>query len=483
MRFENSPSNLRYLAFSLSETGSPKVTLKTAELKYSPELPAGYAEIETLQAGSCPTELFYFLRRPHNQLSRFERDSKDETKQAYYMTRNMPVGVNLDLENIITLQDIIKHSMFHEGFGRIKQAHPNNEEEKIPVQVYIPRKDKLDGKGFEKVVIETNFQENLEQGRLAVRNPAYVCNKHSRADNININTGWPYQCHRQSEEGHVPKGTIGHNEFIGAAIEGNIRVPLNALTPLPLDLQQFVERDIEKRACLLTMVEPMGCVFDAFGTFLQSGKIPESIVVIGDGPNALNIVAFSQVFAPEARIVVLGKNKSKLESFKKINPATVTTAITDGKNYDDLEVTLHQLVGRSQADVVIPTVSIHEGLVSRFVRDDGMLIWWASNITKTVNTNSTQKRYKERFPYGGAPRAEFSAVALIKYFIQERPDIIEAFLTFPGIYYTALSKDAAFDVQEWFENKGKLVRTVLTSNGPEKLSVKPIINTASLNNF
>lgn len=481
MGVENSTSNLRYLAFSLSETGSPKVSLKSTELKYTRELPVGFAGIETLQAGSCQSELFYYLRRSDDQPSRFEQDSKDETKQAYYIKRNMQVGINPELKNIETLKDLIEHSMFHEGFGRITQAHPEIVREKIPVQVYLPKKDKLGSIGFVKEVIETNFQENLEEGKLAVRNPAYICDKHSHADNINLNTGWPYQCHRENEEGHIPKGTIGHAEFIGAAVEGNIRVPLNALTPLPANLQQFVEQDIEKRACLLTAIEPLGCVFNAFGTLLQSKEIPGSIVVIGDGPNALNIVAFCQVFAPDAHIVVLGKNKAKLESFTKINPTTVTTAITDGKNFDDLDVTLLKLLGRSQADVVIPTVSLHEDLVSHFVRDNGTLIWWASNIMETVNIKSKRKRYRERFPYGGAPRAEFSAAALMEYFVRERPDIIETFLTFPGIYYTAMNKNAAFDIQEWLENKGRLVRTVLTSNGLEKLSVKPIINTTSLN--
>lgn len=128
----------------------------------------------------------------------------------------------------------------------------------------------------------------------------------------------------------------------------------------------------------------------------------------------------------------------------------------------------------------MPTVSLLENTVSRFVRDNGMLIWWNASASSVANGSVIPKRYRERFPYGGAPRAELSAVGLMDFFVKEKPEIIEAFLTYLGVYYSPMGERAAADIKEWFENKGRLVRTVQTPHGEVTMSLKPIINMEQL---
>lgn len=481
MGLENPKGNVRYLAFSLDTDGRPRITLKTISLEYTSELPAGYAEIETLQAGVCSSEVLYYLRLSPGTLSRFEQDYKDVAKQEYYLQRNMSAGIVSRRENSAKFRDLLRRSMFHEATCRITRVHPMVQLEKIPVQTYVPSRGATGDIGFVKEIIETNFQERFAMGGLTVRNPIFLCATHSRADNLNPETGWPTQCHRGSEGGHTPKGAMGHMECIGAAIDGPIRVSLDTLTPLPITLQRFVEEDITKRACLLTAIEPLGCIFDAFGTMLQTNESPDSIVVVGDGWSSLNAVAFLQVLAPRSKVILVGKHLEKLRGIQKINPETIDTVLITTEDYSELGDALRQINARGQCDVIMATVPLQEHIISHFVRDAGMIIWWAARISAFAQGKMAPKRYRERFPFGGAPRSEISAAALIDYFIRERPEVAAAFVSYPGTYYTLMGKAAARDIQEWLENEGRLRREIVTSEGLMSMSVRPIINMAGLN--
>jgi len=476
---ETSPNDIRFLSVSLSTDGKPQISLRSTRVEYENELPPGMLEFETFQIGSCTSELYYYHPRYEDQPSRFELDSTDETKRELYLKRNMASAVHQEPENIAHFQDLLTHTMFHEVVGRVLQFNKDDDRPAIPVQMYRPKIQ--DGKvGFIREVVETNFQENIQPGSLIIRNPAIICDKHSRADNINPETGWPYQCHRNQEEGHEPKGTIGHTEFPGGTMDGIARTPADAVTPVPQDLQTFIEKDIVNRAFLLTCIEPMGCVFDAFGTFLQSEERPESIVIIGDGPNALLTTAFCQVFAPDAELVIVGKHKAKLNCMSDMNPDKITTITTDGNDYSNLASILKMLNGKAHAGIVMPTVSLDEETVAPFVEDDGTLIWWAASVSEVTDNQKLKKRYHERFPYGGAPRAEFSAMLLMEYFIKERPEVIESILKYPGVNYSLLHEDAASVVEEWLTNNGRLVREIETADGIVNMSLKPVINTARL---
>lgn len=476
MDSSDAEGGIRYLAFSSDPSGNPKVKVQGARLHYSPELPAGYAEIETLQAGACASEVLYYLRLAADTPSRFEQDRENIAKQEYYLERNMRAGIDSGPENISTFRNLLRRSMFHEAACRVTAAHPDTQRKKIPVQKYVPRKDASGAVGFVKEIIETNFQEYFEIAALSVRNPILLCDEHSRADNLNPETGWPYQCHRGSEAGHAPKGAMGHTECIGAAVDGRIRVPLDTLTPVPAALQQFVRDDLVKRSCLLTAIEPMGCIFDAFGTMLQSGERPGSIVIIGDGWSALNTICFFQVFAPYANIIVAGRYAEKLAALKLIHPDTITTLIIESDDYGDLESALRQTDAHAQTDILMITVPLREEAVSRFVRDNGSIIWWAASISAFAEKTSAPKRYRERFPFGGAPRSELSAAELMDYLVRGRPEAVSAFLEYPGTYYIDMGNAAANDVQEWLENKGSLHKNISTPLGPVDMSVKLVIN-------
>ncbi len=467
---------IRYLAFSSDPSGNPKVTVQEAPLRYSLELPEGYAAIETLQAGACASEVLYYRRQAGDAPSRFEQDRENKVKQEYYLDRNMRTGVVSVSENISAFRKLLQQSMFHEAVSRITATHPDTRRKKIPVQKYVPRVSASGEVSFVKEIIQTNMQENFEIGALAVRNPILLCDEHSRADNINPETGWPYQCHRRSDAGHMPKGAMGHTECIGAAVDGRVRVPLDTLTPLSPDLQQFVKGDPAKRACLLTAVEPMACIFDAFGTMLQSGERPGSIVIIGDGWSALNTICFFQVFAPHARIIVVGRYPEKLAALRRIHPDTITTLVINSEDYSDLDTALRQTDERSQADLLMITVPLREECVSRFVRDNGLIIWWAGSISAFAEKTTVPKRYRERFPFGGAPRAELSAAELFDYLVRERPDVVSAFLEYPGTYCVDMGDAAANDVQKWLEHEGNLHKNIFTPDGPLDMSVKLVIN-------
>ena len=482
MDSSDAEGGIRYLAFSSDASGHPRVKIQTARLQTYSRLPAGYVEAETLQAGACASEVLYYLRLAADTPSRFEQDCENIAKQEYYLERNMRAGIDSVPENISTFRNLLCQSMFHEAACRVIAMHPDMQREKIPVQKYIPRTDASGTIGFVKEVTETNFQEHFEIGSLAVRNPILLCDEHSRADNINPGTGWPYQCHRGSDAGHTPKGAMGHTECIGAAVDGRIRILLDTLTPVPPSLQQFVEGNLTSRACLLTAIEPIGCIFDAFGTMLQSGERPGSIVIIGDGWSALNTICFFQVFAPQANIIVAGRYPEKLAALKRIHSGTITTLVIESDDYSNLESTLRQIDAKAQSDIIMATVPLHEEAISRFVRDNGTIIWWAARISAFAEKTSISKRYHERFPFGGAPRAELSAAELMDYLVRERPEAVSAFLEYPGTYYLTMGDTAASDIQEWLVNTGSLHKNVPTPRGPVSMSVKVLINMQPLNN-
>jgi|GEM_PF-2429846 len=292
---------VRYFAAAVSETGVPSVSLATTSLDYAPTLPEGYAQIRQLQAGTCASEFFYFGRRSPDLPSRFEADLADARKQEYYLSRNREAGIAESEESLSRFKELMLLSMFHEGFCRIEESNPRTNAPTVPILQFVPERDSTQVR-FVKRIVPLTLEENLEVGRLAVRNPAYVCDAHSSAGNLNPITGWPYQCDRSTDNHHAAKGTVGHTEFIGTAVSGPIRVPLHALTPVPQRLQSFIEEDLRARGRLLTLIEPLGCVFDAFGTMLHVGEIPSSVLIFGDGSSALNTVAFLRVHSPEAKI-------------------------------------------------------------------------------------------------------------------------------------------------------------------------------------
>lgn len=470
-----SPKNtVRYFSVSVDGAGAPQVSLETSNLEYTVELAAGYAEVEGIQAGACTSELFYFRRREHDVPSRFETDLADGTKQAYYLERNRRAGIDSAPESIASFKKIMTRSMFHEGFCRVIRAEREHRPT-LPLLTYTPLL--VDGRfRFARRIEERTLEESLEPGRLAVRNPSYLCDRHSNANFINPDTGWPYQCDRSLVNGHEAKGTIGHTEFIGAAVSGLVRVPLSSLTPLPDQLQAFVEKDLKHRSVLLTLTEPLGCVFDAFGTMLERQETPRSVLIIGDGASALNIVLFLQIHAPDANVVVVGMHQQKLDGIRSLNPDQVAVLKTDGQNFTELSALLRSHTGATQAEVVIPTVGIEQTLIDSYVETGGTLIWWAAEVSELAPALSVQGRYRERFPYGGAPHAEFSALALLEHLVLNRPEVVTSYLEYPGFYAVSMNEAGAMDIHEWLACEGRLQKTVTTSRGEELISMKPIID-------
>ena len=464
---------VRYFSVSVDGTGAPQVSVETSSLEYTDELPAGYAEVEGIQAGACTSELYYFGRRRQDAPSRFESDLADHEKQEYYLERNRLAGINSAPESIARFKKVMNRSMFHEGFCRVTRAELAHRSA-LPLLMYVPLM--VDGRlQFVRRIEERTLEESLEPGRLAVRNPSYLCDRHSSATLINPDTGWPYQCDRSLADGHEAKGTIGHTEFVGAAVAGLVRVPLSSLTPLPDQLQAFVEQDLKHRGVLLTLTEPLGCVFDAFGTMLERKETPRSVLIIGDGTSALNIVLFLQIHAPDAQVVVVGMHLEKLEGIRSLNPDHVAVLKTDGENLEDLPGLLRSHTGATQVDVVLPTVGVEKKRIDPYVETGGTLIWWAAEVSELAPALSVEGRYRERFPYGGAPHAEFSALALLEHLVLNRADVVKSYLEYPGFYAVSMDEKGAKDIDQWLTHEGRLEKTVMTSRGEEVISVKPII--------
>lgn len=474
-------SRLRFLAFDATASGKPRISVGNVRLQYVRSLPPGYAEVETLQIGVCSSEVLYYLRRSSAHSSRFESNRDNKKKFDYYLQQNIRAGIVSETANIAELSELLLRSMFHEGVCRITAIHSGSSHPVIPLQIYVPKTNESGRVSFARQVLVTNLEEHIIEGGFAIRNPILLCDEHSRGDNIDPETGWPHQCNRGQTSGHIPKAAAGHAELIGTAVEGFLRIPLNGLTPIPSDLQKFVEQDPVNRMCLLTAIEPLGCVFDAFGTLLQSGEIPSTIVIIGDGWSTLNTITFLQVFAPNAQIIIVGKTENKLKALEAFNPEKITTCIDGTENYGILADQLMKISGGKTCDVLLAMVPIAESRVSTFIRDGGMLIWWAARDAAFAEHKTILKRYRIRASFGGAPRAEFSAAALVDYFARERLDVIKNYLTYPAVRYLPMGVGAAMAVQDWLLHNGRLSQKVLADDGEEsEMSVKLFVNTDAL---
>ncbi|MDP3941196.1 MAG: hypothetical protein Q8Q49_02700 [bacterium] len=451
--------NYLYFDDAKPESGiQTSVSHRTGELELK-ELVPGFGLVDTRGAvfGTCTSETSYYKNRFPGDLKQIEKI------RANFARLYGPVVKETD--SAIAL---MSHSGLHEGSGIITKAKPDTNRDPIDVLAYPPVIENGQIVGLKRQIIPMNFQDGFKEGRQVVFTPAFVCDTHSNANNIDPKTGWPVQCDRKTDNGHEPKATRGHTEAIGTAVQGIVPARLDSLIPVPNELQRFIEADPKRRA-LLASVEPMGCVFQAHGPLLRDEKIPQSILVIGDGPNALLNLMFYKAFAPNARIVVSGKNQQKLDAMRRINPEKIVTVASDGRSYDEVERALKETTGSTQAEVVLPTVALSEDVVGPFIKNNGLLIWWAASISEHANGSTpAEKRYNELHSYGGAPRAEFSAMALMDSFAKTDPDIFTPLLETPAIHYLPMGEQAAVEVEKWLNANGKWI-------GPDGLSKKLIV--------
>ncbi len=468
-------SKLGYLDVNILRNGEvhAEIDYTRTEVEYLRTPALGSAIIRPKQFGSCTSEIPYYMGGKDDKPSRFLQDSTNEAKQLAYLLRTMQEGYTSDPEE---LQDIMVHSPFHEGYGIIEEVNPDFSASEVPVLMYVP----INENGvvrLERRIVPMNFQTGFEPGSLASLNPAILCKFHSSATNLDKDTGWPQQCNRETHDGHLPKATRGHTEALGTAVEGKRPVTLDSLTPLPPKLQEYILQDQKKRGILATSIEPLACVYQAHGLLLQNGEVPKSIAIIGDGPNSLLMMMFYQVYAPDAEIVIVGKNKEKLEVIQQVNPQKIRTVATEGtsssEGYANLSYALKQSTGSQQADIVIPTVALPESTVSPFVKDKGMLIWWAAAISEDASKGRPKRgegRYRQFHSYGGAPRAEFSAAAGMDYLVQHNPAALAPLTEYPGIFYTDMGEQAATSVESWLNGRGRFIHP---DNG---LSAKIVVN-------
>ena len=465
--------HIKYLDVNIFNNGfrHAQVELTDTEVEWRRSPLPGTAIVRPMQFGTCTSEIPYYMG-VNGDASRFMRDLADHAKQRLYLERAMQAGFTSDPEDI---QRAMVHSPFHEGWAFVQEVNPNPSRTAVPIQMYVP----VNGTGsthLERRVVNMNFQHGFEPGNIAILNPALVCDEHSHANNIDPTTGWPYQCNRDTHHGHNPKATRGHTEAIGTAVQGRLRVTFDSMTPLPTALQAYINEDINKRGILATSVEPLACVFQSHGPLLAKNEVPKSAAFIGDGLNALLIAMFYQLYAPDTNIVVVGKNPAKLEVIQQVNPQRIRPVVTDGSHdktsYDDLSYALEEQTGSRQADVVIPTVALPESTVSPFVREGGMVVWWAASISETATNKSdkAQKPYREFYSYGGAPRAEFSAAAGLDYLVREKPAVLAPIESYPGVFYTDMNHGAANHIQTWLNKKGRFEHP---ENG---LSSKIVVN-------
>ncbi len=454
-------SRIGFLDVQIYENGrrSAHVDFSHTEVEYQRNPPPGVGIVQMRQWGSCTSEIGYYMGSG-NAPSRFMQDSANEHKLNQYLPRTLAAGFTSDPADI---QRIMVGAPFHEGWGIIEDLLEDHQRPNVPVQMYVP----TNGSGpvhLERRIVPMNFQSGFRPGSMAVLNPAYLCDWHSSAEHIDANTGWPEQCNRNTHpHGNLPKATRGHTEAIGTATSGKMPMMLDSLTPISPDLEAFIMADPHRRGILATSTEPLACVYQAHGSLLMNGEIPKSVAVIGDGPNSLLMMQFYQMFAPEAKIVVVGKNREKLDAIQRVNPNQIRTVITGGgfekEGYDDLSYALTEATGTDRADLVIPTVALPRETIEPFIKDDGMVIWWAASISENVTTPSGPKArgYRERYSYGGAPRSEHSAVAGYEWLLKERPDALEPLFDYPGIYHSEMNQKGASDVQEWLNNRGRFI--------------------------
>ncbi len=463
-------SRLGYLDVNVYMNGktSAEVRYTRTEVEFVANPLQGTAQIKPIQMGSCTSEIPYYMGKGEKP-PRFLQDSTNESKLHPYLDRTEGDGYTSGQDSIKHMQ---VHSPFHEGCAEVQAFEPDQNRTDIPILVYEP--ELVHGTTqLKRTIRRTNFQNGIQEGGLVALNPAKVCDEHSSADNIDPATGWPHQCDRSLHMN--PKATRGHTEAPGTAIQGIHLASLDSLTPIPPELSAYIEKDRKSRAILGTSIEPLACVFQAHGKLLETQKIPKNIAVIGDGVNSLLMMMFYQAFAPEADIVVAGKSREKLEVISQVNPRRIRTVITRGESaahgYDDLAYALEELTGAAQADIVIPTVNLPKDVLDPFVRPDGSLIWWAAQVSENVPVGQKHNgKYNEVYSYGGAPRAEFSAAAILDHFAKYQPEILAPLTVYPGIFTTDMGPQAAKAVQTWLNNKGKFIHP---DNG---LSSKIVVN-------
>lgn len=464
-------SQLGFLDVQIHNNGArcAQVDFTRTEVEFNGPLP-GMGIIDPKQWATCTSEIPYYMGS-NKAPSRFMQDSGNTIKKQAYLPRTLGTGFTSDPNDI---SHLMTSTPFHEGWGLLRDFNPDENRSDIPVQLYVPQ----NGTGpvrLERQIMPMNFQTGFSPGSVMVLNPAILCDEHSNANNIDPNTGWPVQCHRGNHSpGNHTKATRGHTEAPGTAISGTMPVTLDSLTPLSQTLSDFIIENPKRRGIIATSVEPLACVYQAHGPLLMNGEVPESVAIIGDGPNSLLMLLFYQMYAPKANIIVVGKNQAKLDSLQKVNPDRIRTVGTDGRmgidGYDDLSYALQEITGNSRADVVIPTVALPEETVSPFIKDNGMLIWWAASISENAVKSNNLKPYREFHSYGGAPRGEFSAALGFDWLLQNRPETLDPLMDFPGIYTTDMGHGAAKDVQTWLNDRGRFTRP---DNG---LSAKLVVN-------
>src|SRR3989344_5616078 len=448
-------------------------------IKENSDIPPGNCTAEGLLAGTCGREEGYYLAQLpiYNGSTRFMHDLGNSQVQDEFLERTIALGYTSDPKNREAVRDVMVHTPFHEGVVRIHELNPDTNREQIPIVEYVPGR-LSDGRfGLKQTFVYTNFQEGFEEGAMAVLDPALVCDDHTRADTPENEasiraTGWTVQCTRDEEfhgHKHEKKGTRGHTQAIGTATEGKMPISLRSMTPVSRAVLDYCKSD----PTIPGQYEVMGCIAHAHGWALAREYQPDVVVFEGDGFNTLNMVGWYQVYAPNAKIVVVGKTPPKLKSIQQINPNQILTVTTDGHDYCGLDDALRQVSQTGKADIIIPTIALPESQVASRVKEGGDIIWWAAAVSEHATRENKRKPYNNHYPYGGAPAAEMTADAVFSWLVQNNPEALEQFTSFPGATYVDMGPEAADIVKEWFNNGAKYVDKI------DNISKKPFIRMGS----
>jgi hypothetical protein len=390
-----------------------------------------------------------------SNMTRYLQDRGNFTKLEIAQNRLFETGYTPDPDMVSPL---LKNTGFHEGVVQTIVTNPEKGRTPLPIVFYAPIEE--DGRvGFKKVPFATNFQHGFTEGGYAAKNPAIICDYHSdesKHTETVAKTGWTAQCDRKLD-GHSPKATRGHVEAPGTGISGVEPIKLDTLTPLTPLLNEFVDKE-QKRLVIPLNIEPMGCVFHANGPLLARNSVPETIVLVGGGLNTLNMLAYYQVHAPDAKIIVTDRNQRKLDALQQVNQNQITTVLTKSRDNSDLDYAMKNLFGKTQADLFIPMVGMEYDDVEQRTSQGGAAIWWAASMSEHSNKFMEEANGITHIrPYGGAPRTEFSAVALFDYLLQKRPEVIDAYMQYPGITYAPLSQEAAKITETWLNSGGRYI--------------------------
>lgn len=434
-------------------------TRLAVEFEEGQNLPPGTCLAHGLLAGTCGSEDGYY-RKPlpkYDGGTRFQYDLANSPTQEQYLDRTMAFGFTPDPDVRQNVQNVMIHSPFHEGVVQVDQVRPDNGRPRIPVVVYRPGMRSDGSFGMVQTYVDTNFQD-IRAGEMAVLNPAFVCDDHTRADTPSNeeairSTGWPIQCTRDhSCNGHVHrelKATRGHTQAIGTATEGKMPIGLRTMTPV----SEAVQRLSNGNPIIPGQYEVMGCIGHANGFLLASGRQPEVVVIQGDGYNALNMALWYSIASPNARIIIAGKTPEKLTALQQVNPDQITTVTVNGKGNDEIRAALRDISPTGKADLVVPMIALAEDAVSSLVKEGGDVIWWAAAVSEHIGDKEQQNApYTNHHPYGGAPAAEYTADALFTWVANNRPEMLDPFFTFPGAMYVDMGPDAAQVVMDWFNN-------------------------------